>query len=361
MAQCPRPTIPSLLLAALATAALLLAGCQPEAPSAPATAKARPHWVEVAAVVERSERRPFTRPGTLRARRLVRLHNQEEGLIREIAVYEGDRVRAGQLLIRFDDALLRAELDKARATLRQAEQDLARIRGLAEKNLVSAEERLQAETALRVARAELRLLETRLGYMQIHAPFAGLIAERRVEPGDAVPSFTHLLTLIDPASLVAELTVSELRLAEIAPGDPAELRIDALGEARFPGRVRRIHPTIDPATRQGVIEVALEPVPAGARAGQLCRVTLAGKPRHRLLLPLAALRRDARGEYVYRLDAGQRVRRQAVRTGLALGEEIELLEGLTAGQQVVIRGFLGLRDGKAVEVVTAAERQGDAG
>ena len=296
---------------------LLLAACEAaQGPASGARRQAGPQLVGVATVETREIAGRITRPGTLKARRIVRLHNQEEGRIRQMPYFEGDSVRAGDTVVRLDDSLLQAELRKARARLRQAEQDLARFKRLVGKNLISEEDLMRAETALDVARAEESLLKARLEYMHIRAPFDGVVTERLAEPGDAVPRHTHLLTIADPGSLVTEVKVSELMLPALAAGDPVEVRIDALGDALFEGRVLRVHPTIDPRTRQGTVEVLVEPVPAGARAGQLCRVTLAGQARPRRLIPLAALRRDAREAFVFVVDEPGTARRSTVRSGL---------------------------------------------
>lgn len=336
-------------------AALLLAACDGSAPpAAHGPSDEKPLIVSVVEVSSEPLAQTLVRTGTLRARRSVRLHSQEEGRIEQLPVFAGDRVTAGALLVQMDDRLLRAELAKAAATRKQAQQDHARVQRLADRKLVSVDELQRAETALRVAESEESLLQTRLGYATLRAPFDALISERMVEPGDAVPKFAHLLTLIDPASLYTEVPVSELLLPTLASGDTVQLSIDALGPARYTGRIGRIHPTIDPASRQGVVEIALDPVPAGAQAGQLCRVYLPGELEERRSIPLTALRQDAAGEYVFVVDAGGKAQRRSVRSGMALGERVEILDGLTDGDRVVTRGFLDLAAGKAVLIVDRA-------
>jgi RND family efflux transporter MFP subunit len=340
-----------------------LTACSPDAdgqtPAKPAKRASPEHLVELAPAREQHLRYTAERQGSLRALRQVKVFNQEEGRVLVIPAREGDHVRKGQILVRLDDRLLRAELDKTTATLRQAELDVRRLQGLMSKKLVAEETLNRATTALAIARAEERLLNTRLGYMTIVAPFDGEIAERLIEPGDVAPKHTHLLTLIDPSSLVTEFQVSELILPGLKVGDAANVRIDALGNQSYSGRISRIYPTIDPLTRQGVIEVELAPVPPGASPGQFCRVTLQTGAQPHLVVPVAALQRDSQGEYVFVLGEGNTVHRTTVQSGLRFADLVEIRSGLDNGQQVVTRGFLGLNNGQVVKPVE--RRQAGAG
>ena len=291
--------------------------------------------------------------GTLEAQRTVLIYNEEVGRIIELPFYEGDAVATGAALVRLDDALIRAELDKAVANRRQAEVDLKRIERLIPRKLASEDELATARTALELARAEESLQRTRLSRTLIEAPFDGLVSARLFEPGDVVPLHSHILTFIDPASLRAKVHVSELLLPFIAEQDAVRIRIDALGDKTFEGRVLRVHPTIDPDTRQGTVEVALAPIPDGAIPGQLCRVILDTPALRRMVIPFAALRHDTHGAYVYRVGPDGKALRTPVRTGLQIGNALEVQEGLEEGAQVVVKGFLGLRDGKQVKVIHA--------
>jgi len=340
--------------ATLLACLLLSAACSQETGKKSETSKrtAKAHLVEVTEVRRENLRYSRVRTGTLRARREVQIFNQEEGAITELPFYEGDRVRQGDLLVRLDDKLLRAQLERAVATRRKAEQDVKRLSKLVKKRLVSDEELASAETALEVARADERVLDTRLGYLTIHAPFGGVVSARLTEPGNVVARHTHLLTVSDPASLVTELTVSELSLPFLARDDAVQAHIDALGDKVFGGRITRIHPGVDPITRRGVVEVELKPVPKGARPGQLCRVTLSTRAARRLVIPFSALRRDEQGEFVYVVDAEGKAQRASVRSGMRLAERVEVIEGLHEGQPLITKGFLGLTPGTAVQPVS---------
>lgn len=317
------------------------------------------HFVEVAEVLRADLHFAPVHTGSLRPRRIVRIFNQEEGRIAELPLFESDPVAKGDLLVKLDDSLVRAEHEKAVYLRQQAELDLQRLLRIKSKQLVSEEELTHARTAVNVSSAEERMLATRLGYLNITAPFAGIVSARLREPGDAVPKHTHLLTVFDPNTLMTEVTVSELVLPYIKLGDPVNIRIDALGDASFEGQIARIHPAVDENSRRGRIEVRLDPIPPGARAGQLCRVQLDIPARQRLVVPFAAVRRDSEGEFVWLRDADHKARRQAVRTGIQLARQVEILDGLSVGDMVIVRGFLGLRAGQAVQQVSNTTNQAD--
>jgi len=333
-----------------------LAGCGAETNSKPGKRARPPHLVELFEIQPGRLAYTARRAGSLRALHEVKLVNEEEGRLTELRVREGDRVAAGDVLARFDDRILRAQLDKAAATRKQAELDYKRNRQMKAKGFVSADAVSRAATVYEVARAEERLLATRVENTTITAPFDGVVSHRLAEPGNATPRHTHLLTVIDPSKLITDVTVSELILPHLKIGDVATVRIDALGDRLHEGRIARIHPAIDPGSRTGRVEVVLDPVPPEARAGQFCRVVLSTGVNEQLSVPLSALQRDAQGEYVmvYRDDGT--VERRGVTSGLRLADRVEMRAGLEAGERIVSRGFIGLKSGQKVKLISPERR-----
>lgn len=359
----------NLLIVVAMAAVMAISGCSEDAASSTPQAdksaagkgakgegKKRAHLVEVAPAVIDSLRITSVYTGSLRSRRTVRVFSQEEGRIVSLPFFEGDHVDEGQVILEIDDALLQAELDKARAVRREAETNIARLKRLRDSRMVSEDEYLRAATALEVAKAEEAVLQTRLGYTRVRAPFAGVIATRLAEPGDIVERHTHVLTLIDPTRLLTDLDVSELLIPHLAINDTVSLRIDALGDRVFKGVILRIHPEVDARTRQGRVEVALQPVPDGARPGQFARVTFTVEALDRKVLPFSALRRDNDGEFIFLMGSDNRVKRVPVQSGRRLADRVEILSGVEAGDRVVVKGFLGLVEGMEVKPVGGKKR-----
>jgi membrane fusion protein (multidrug efflux system) len=336
---------------------LLLTSCTDRSPSTnPSTSpQKKVHLVETFAVVRQTSSVERERTGTLRAQQEIEIYNQEGGRITALPYYAGDRVKKGDLVARLDDRLLRSQLARTQALRRKAEKDLQRIQGLADRRLAAQSELTRVETELAVANADEQMLETRLDYTRLRAPIAGVISERFSEPGNIAERYTHLLTISDQRSLITDVTVSELLINKLRLGDAAAVTIDALSAPGSPvlqGTITRIHPNLNPITRTGTIEIVLNP-PPGARPGQLVRVRLQTQEAERLLIPFTALRRSSQGEYVFILDAEQRARIRPVVTGLPIDDRIEVLDGLTQGEQVVVRGFTNLHAGTEVTVVAS--------
>ncbi len=332
----------------------LLIACDGQVDGNKTGAQRRAPLVEIASVEYQQEGQVISRTGTLMADRQVKLITEEEGRIAGLPVHEGDRVSKGDLLLQLNDTLIRAELKKARAQREQAALDVRRLVRLQSSRGVSEDELARARTALDVAQAEEDLLRIRLANTRITAPFSGVISARLAETGDAVAKFTHVLTLTDDKTLLVELPLSELILPSLALNDPVTLTLDALGDVILNGYILRIHPTVDNVTRQGIVEVVLNEPPPEARPGQLTRVELQLRAQPRLTVPFPALRRDTQGEYVFLISDDATVHYTPVISGLHFGKHIEIVTGLTEGQQVVINGFLGLNDGMKVRLAGIA-------
>ena len=340
-----------LALPALLTGIMLLAACSESSDTAAKKKKRPVHLVETTEVVLQKVGLTQVRNGTLTSATEIKIYNQEEGAIMAMPFFEGDRVNKGDILARLDDKILRAELVRAEARLRKAKLDLERIRNLYKKKLSSDEALNSSETELAIAQAEVEMLSTRLGYTEITAPISGIISKRLSEPGNIAERYTHLLTISDHSALITEVNVSELLVSHLKQGDVVKVTIDALGSNAYTGKISRIHPNLDPLTRRGTVEVSLDPVPAGARPGQLCRVEFNTRTAERLIMPFRALRRDIDGEYVFTVD-NARAARSRVDSGLRIGEQVEILAGLEAGQRIVTKGFLDLVDNKQVRDIS---------
>jgi len=328
----------------------VLGGCDNTSTPSANKKAATPHKVEVAVAAIQDLQQDYRFTASLEPERLVKLFTQEEGLLKNLPYYPGDRVKSDDVIAVLDDTLIRTQLDKARASLSQVQVDLRRVENLLPRKLASEEEVARSKTAVALARSDVKQYETRLAHTRIRAPFDGVISERLAESGDVINLQQQVATLEDDSALKAVVNVSELLLPQIKPADKVKLSIDALGSQVFTASITRIYPTIDSATRQGRVEVSLSPVPPQARPGQLCRITFSIHAPQRLVVPNSAVRIDQRGDSVYRVSDNH-AQQIKVDTGLQTDTSTEILSDLSAGDTVITRGFFGLKPDSPLQVI----------
>ncbi len=346
-----------------AITAILLSGCDNNTGSS-LSGKNRiipVHRVEVVAIAPESIRIKQILSGNLQPVTQVRIYNEESARITRLPFYEGDSVRRGDILVKLDDALIQTEVEKARASFKQATTDLQRLQKLLPKNIATKEDVAQAKTTLALAKADMNYQLTRLSRTTIKAPITGIITERLKEPGDVIPLQTHLLTLIDPTKLRVKLSLPERLIPLVRKNQTVSVKIDSLGDRHFPARIKRIFPTVNSANHKGTIEVVLKPVPAGAMAGQFVRVILNLNLKKQRVVPTRSIQLDATGAYVFRvIDAGNgklKVKKVYFEKGQQYNNKTVVLSKLQAGDKIVIRGFSGLRNNKAVELSQPLKEQ----
>lgn len=311
-----------------------------------------PVAVEVAAVERGAITRSVAVSGVVEPLRLVGVNSQLSGAVLELHVEEGDAVRAGDLLARLDGRELEAQLAAAEAAFQVAESSLERAERLRERQVITVPEYEAERTAFAAAQAQLDQLRTRVGFTRVTAPLSGVVLEKTIEAGDVVGTNARLFELADISTLVVRVGVSELDVVHIAVGDRAEVRVDALGARLFDGRVRRIFPAANPETRLVPVEVALDRAASEVvRPGFLARVgfSLDARPDV-LLVPASAILTGSASDAVFVVENGIATRR-SVERGLTSQGRVEVLQGLSEGERVVVVGGNNLRDGAEVRVV----------
>ena len=349
-----RPPLRALLLLAAAAA-----GCGGDA--APQAGNSggpggqdRPIPVEIAVAELGTAARTVTATGTIEPIRTVTINSQLAGAVRQVAVEEGDVVRAGTLLARIDSRELEAQLASAEANLQVAARAAERAERLRNEEIITVAEYERDIAAHAAAQASRDQLRTRVGYATVRSPIAGVVLRKSVEMGNIVGAQTELFTIGDVSTLVVRLPISELDVTALEEGDEVSLTLDALPGRTLPGRIRRIFPSGDPTTRLVPVEVVLTGAAAReARPGFLARVSFQLDPRGGVLMvPAGALVDDAGGSAAFIISQGRASRRQVERGGIFQGRA-EIVRGLAPGDTVAVAGVTTLRDGAQVRIVDA--------
>lgn len=333
-------------LSALALA-LALAGCGRPHETHPPEQKLPFAPVRVAKVEERSRMATEEIVGTVRAKLRASIEAKVSGRIEQMPVNAGQTVKAGELLAQLDAREIQARREQAAATGVQTERDLQRFITLLNQKAITQQEFDAVQARQRIAKAALTEAETMLGYTRVTAPFDGIITRKLADVGDLASPGRALLDLEDPKVLRIEADMSEGFLGKIQAGDKMTILVPA-STNRIEGVVSEISPAVDPASRTFRIKLDL-PSSSGLRAGQFGRVLVPAGETSALRVPSLAVVLRGQMELAFVVQDG-RAQLRIVKTGKRLGDEVEVVSGLTAGEPIVVEGATALRDGQPVEV-----------
>lgn len=338
----------------LLAAALAIGGCAPQ-PETPAPTRGEFRLpVQAVEVMPRDLSRSVRVSAPVEPLRTIRLATSIDGIVREVRVEEGDRVRAGEIVALLDVAEQRAELARARARLEERQAHMARLEDLLRRDYVDAGTFDAARAELAIAASDVELWETRVDFGMVRATADGTVIARHVEPGEAVARYAPVADLADLEHLVLRVGVSELDVVELQADAQVRVQIDALDSGRvFVGQIRRIFPAAEPSSRLVVVEVMLPDAAAqGVRPGFLARAELLVDQREQALaVPANAVAELEDGYYVMLIGAEDRLERRPVRIGITRGAWQEILEGLAPGERVVATNPLDLSEGMRVRIV----------
>ncbi len=369
----------------------------------PGTVKARPPMdVQVDAASLQSLGRPFETGGAVRARTTATLVSRIVAEVQAVLVRPGDRVTAGQVLIRLDARDLQAGHAQAEAAAAAAEQAVAaatsaregadaglalasathkRVAELRAKNsatpheldqavggLRAAESQArgaqvgiaQAQAGLTAARAGVRAATVALSWASITAPFDGVVTEKMVEPGNMASPGVPLLTIEDTKSFRLEVRVDESRAGEIDQAKPVEVLLDTavtptgLGtNPDFQGRIAEVSRAMAPGPHAFLVKIDLPDDPR-LRSGMFARARFAGPARQALVVPASSIVRRGQLASVFVVGTDNRAWLRMVNAGEPAGGKVEISAGLDAGEKVVVNPSPSLVDGSPVRATGAS-------
>jgi RND family efflux transporter MFP subunit len=309
--------------------------------------------------------------GSLGAEREARVRAELGGSVLQVFAEPGQAVKQGQVLAQiepqtareqaaFTDALVRS----LQNDLRLQQRNLERDKRLAEAGAVST--RAVEADSLAVSQAEASLAEANarqvvarrsLERATVRAPFAGIVSEQTASVGDVVKDGAELFTIVDPSSLRLEAQVPAEALQGLKVGTPVQFTVSGFRDERLTGRVTRIYPSVDPATRQVKILVTVPNPRQQLVVGLFAEGRVVASSRKGLTIPKAALDLKGVRPMVVQLDSG-RLRHAEVALGLedAVAELVEVTKGLAPGDTIILGSSRGLPEGTPAKVQVTAER-----
>ena len=331
----------------VAAAVIMTAGCGNTSSKKSETAEvvvADP-TVSVAQVFVREVPQEAVYTSTVQAYVKNNIAPQTAGRITKINVEIGDFVKEGQILAEID----KAQLLQAQLQLQNQEVELQRLKSLYEEGGLSQSDYDAIQLQYNVLKTQVdNLIEN----TTLRSPINGVVSARNYDVGDmyamSMPIFT--VEQIVPVKLL--IGVSETDYSKVKKGDSVTVTADAIPDKIFYGKVNRIYPTVDPATRTFTVEVKIDNSYRTLRPGMFARATVNFGSNNNVVIPdVAVVKQQGSGErFVYVLNEDNTVTYKKVVLGRRMGAEYEVLEGLQDGDKIVIGGQIRLKDGVKVIV-----------
>ena len=270
---------------------------------------------------------------------------QMAGRITKINVEIGDFVKEGQVLAEID----KAQLLQAQLQLQNQEVELQRLKSLYEEGGLSQSDYDAMQLQYNVLKTQVdNLIEN----TTLRSPINGVVSARNYDVGDMYAMSMPLFTVEQIVPVKLLIGVSETDYSKVKKGDSVTVTADAIPGKTFYGKVSRIYPTVDPATRTFTVEVKIDNTYKTLRPGMFARATINFGSNNNVVIPdVAVIKQQGSGErFVYVLNEDNTVTYKKVVLGRRMGAEYEVLEGLQDGDRIVIGGQIRLKDGVKVIV-----------
>jgi membrane fusion protein, multidrug efflux system len=350
----------------LITILLVVALCEKFCPAQETQPKTDAVKVKAIKVGMSSPKSMVSGMGSISCPRTVELGFDDNGVISEILVEEGDPVREGQVIAKLDSSVLEAEKRATEARLAAAEAELKFNRNeldkkesLFAKNAVSdtdlkkaALEVDKSKASIEYIRAEILTAEAKLKRRILHAPTSGLVAQKHVEVGSVImPNSNKVITLIQCSKAFAEIELGEKLFSVARPGMTVTIKVDALENQTFEGRLVRVAPQIDKKNRTFVLKVEIDNSQWLLRPGMFARADIDISAGQTLWVPKAAVQGPGTSGAgsVFVVKDGLALRRN-VQAGKTSGDKVEIVKGLKKGELVIIQGHDSIADLDEVSV-----------
>ncbi len=306
--------------------------------------------------------------GSLRSNQGVVLRPEVGGRVSQVLFKDGQKVKKGQLLIQFDDQLPAAQLMQAKAELSIAQANHTRNQELVAQNFISKRSVDESEAALQVAQAKLALAQATLQRLKVVAPFDGVAGLRQINVGDYLKDGADMVNVEDIEAVLLDFRLAERFQTKIKPGQKAQVTFAALPGRKFTAVVQAIDPLIDANGRSVGVRGCIDNRQMQLRPGMFARVNAVfGEREKALVVPEEAIVPQGGRSFVVRVVPGANKdelvsERVVVKIGIRQPGKVEILEGLSLDDSVVVAGQQRLqKDGTPVRVVDMNKGQAAAG
>ncbi|MBS3805145.1 MAG: efflux RND transporter periplasmic adaptor subunit [Oleiphilaceae bacterium] len=312
---------------------------------------------EVSATIAREESwlPEIKATGSLEAVNGIRVANEVPGVVDNINFESGDRVKAGDVLIRLNADIDQAAVRTRRAEAQLAQQEFRRIEDLLPRQAVSQSRYDEAKATFDAALARVNEAEAQLNKKTIRAPFDGAVGLRLVDQGEYLATGSAIveINMLDP--IYADYTLSEKELSRLNTGYDVAVTVAAVPGEAFDGKVTAINSSVNPETRTVRVRATLANPERILRPGMFATIaTRQPEPEAMTTLPRTAISYNTYGDFVFVIEENDEgdlvVNRRTVTTGNTRDGRAAIMEGLEKGERVVSKGLLRLRAGQKISI-----------
>ncbi|BDX08182.1 efflux RND transporter periplasmic adaptor subunit [Planctobacterium marinum] len=309
---------------------------------------------DIPVVAQTVELQPFAQVvealGTANANEAIVVTAQETDKIEALLFDDGDLVTQGQLLVRMNTKEEQARLNELKINLAEAQRQLKRVKNLAKENAASEQLLDEREAEVDALVAQIDIAEAQIADREIRAPFAGLLGVRQVSEGALVRPGDQISTLDDIQTLKVDFSVAERHLPSVRLKQKVAATSVAYPGRVFEGEISHIDSRVDAATRAIRVRARINNSELLLRPGMLLQILVQKSVSESLVVDESALVPIDDKQFVFVIEDGK-ARKVEVQIGVRKPGQVQIIGGLSSGQQVVVEGTLRLQDGTSVRVV----------
>lgn len=288
--------------------------------------------------------------GTLEASDVLNLVSETQGKIIKIYKEKGDRVSAGDVIAKVDDEVIAANVLTAEANYEQFEKDIARLTRLSEENAVTKRDLEQAGIGLKKAKADLITARKAFSNTSIKSPISGYINNDFITVGQLLGGGSPVCEIVNNNKLKLNIKISEREVYKIKTGQPVAVRLTVFPDKQFTGRITSIAEKAD-AVMKFNVEITLDnDVNAHLKSGLYAEAELPVTNEEKLIISKSCIVESMESPVVYVAQNGKALKRNLV-VGQSNDKQVEVLSGLSDGDQVIVSGQMNLKDGDDIKII----------
>ena len=295
----------------------------------------------------------LSRVADIEANEMVEIKSEVDGVVQELPFQEGQKVKKGDLLVQLDETKLAATLAQAEANFKLSQANFERSKQLFEDKLISTQEFDQNAAVYQANQANLDLVRRQLRDAKIFAPFEGVVSSRQVSPGQIISKNTIITWLIDSDPVKVEFHVPEKFLGQVKEKQKIEIQVEAFPDQKFTGEVFFVSPYVDPTNRTALIKAYIPNPETTLKPGMFANLDLTLVVRENsTVIPEAAVTQILTNSQamVIAVDESGTAQLRKIKTGVRLVGGIEVVEGLKAGERVIVEGLQKVVPGAPVRI-----------